>query len=191
VSVLKQLWLVLVLAVGLGSALAAVDRSLQPRIQENKDARLGAAILEVVPAGAKYTKEELAGQDVYRVTDEGGQFVGWAVPASTMGFGDVIEMMIGVTPDGQKILGLAVLESRETPGLGAHIRDAHFRDQFKGLSTAATIQVVKSGQTAPDSIDAITGATISSRAVTNGVNRTMHEVKEALVAAAAGGGTSP
>jgi len=188
-NVLNQLWLVLVLAVGLGSSLAAIDRSLQPRIEANKAARLEKAILNVVPAGSEYAemKEKVAGHQVYRVTDASGKLAGCAVPASTMGFGDMIDMMIGMTPDGQSIMGLAIIESRETPGLGDHIRDASFRDQYKGLPTSATIEVVKPGQTAQDSIDAITGATISSRAVTNGVNRTMHEVRETLSAAATGG----
>lgn len=186
-SVLKQLWLVLVLAVGLGSALAAVDRSLQPRIAANAEARLREAVLEVVPAGTQFTKQRRADHDVYRVDDASGQLVGWAVPAETMGFGDVIRMIVGITPDGQSIMGLVILDSRETPGLGDYIQAASFRDQFDGLPTSATIQVVKPGQTAQVSIDAITGATISSRAVTNGVNQTMHAVREALAAAAAGG----
>ena len=193
-NVLNQLWLVLVLAVALGSGLAAVDRSLQPRIKKNAEARLSEAVLEVVPGGTAFTqlKEKVAGHVVYRVTGEGSKLLGWAVPAETMGFGDKIQMIIGISPDGQKLLGMVVLESRETPGLGDHITDARFRDQFNGKPTDATIEVVKPGQTAPVSIDAITGATISSRAVTNGINRTMHEVRDALAAADASGaeGTS-
>ncbi len=186
-NVLKQLWLVLVLAIGLGSALAAVDSSLQDRIQANAEARVSKAVLEVVSDGTGFTEEKLADHDVYRVTDSSGKLAGWAVPFETMGFADKIKMILGITPDGQKIMGMVVLESRETPGLGDHIKSASFRDQYNGMPTSATIKVVKPGQTAPDSIDAITGATISSRAVTNGINQIMHDVREALAAAYASG----
>ncbi len=186
-NVLKQLWLVLLLAIGLGSSLAAVDRSLQPRIEANAEARLSTAVLEVVSDGTAFTAEKLADHEVYRVTNASGKLVGWAVPVETMGFAAEIRMIIGISPNGQSLLGMVVLESLETPGLGDNIRLPSFRDQFRGKPTEATIQVVKQGQKAPDSIDAITGATISSRAVTNGINRTMHDVREALAAAYASG----
>lgn len=181
VNYIKQSWLVLVLAVGLGSSLAAVDRSLQPRIAANAAARLRKAIIEVVPTGDKISEQQIESHTVFRVTDDDGNPAGWAVPAETMGFVDKIRLIVGVSADGQSITGLIVLDSRETPGLGENIRREEFRAQFAGLPTSATIEVVKPGQTAEHSIDALTGATISSRAVTKAANQAMQDVCEGLV----------
>lgn len=178
---IRQSWLVLILAIGLGSSLAAVDRSLQPRIAANAAFRLRSAILEVVPSGDTIIEQRLDKYDVYQVTDSNGNLTGWALPAETLGFVDKIRMIVGVSADGQTLTGLVVLESRETPGLGENIRTEDFRTQFKGLPTSATLEVVKRGQSADYSVDALTGATISSRAVTKAVNLTLQELREKLV----------
>lgn len=178
----RQAWLVLLLSAVLAGMLAVFDQGLQGRIQANAEARLNRAILEVVPSGASSAAETLAGHAVYRVDDAAGQIVGWAVPAESLGFQDRIRLLIGFSGDGRRILGLAVLESRETPGLGEKIRDADFREQFNDRETAAAFDVIKPGQTAPQPIHAITGATISSQAVTSAVNEQLAWVPDAVAA---------
>ncbi len=169
-SLLEQSWLVLLLAGVLGASLAAVDRSLQPRIQRNAQERLEKAILEVVPKGTASKLIKLDdGRVVYKVTD-GGSVVGWAVPSETLGFQDKIKLLVGLSPDGSKITGIQVISSLETPGLGDKIKTETFRKQFIGKSAEEPVNVVKAGESASNSIDAITGATISSRAVTKAVN---------------------
>ena len=87
--------------------------------------------------------------------------------AAPGGFGGSIELMVGVNPDGS-VRGISVINHAETAGLGAIAADktekgVNFRAQFEGLS--GTIAVTKDGGT----VESITGATISSRAVCNGV----------------------
>lgn len=176
----QQAWLVLGLAVVLGSALAMVDHSLQPRIQENARRSLEAAVLEVVPGGSESTEQDLEGHVVYRVSNDAGETVGWAVPAQNMGFADKIQLLVGVSADARTITGLAILSSTETPGLGDKIRDEEFRSQYAGKPASAELSVVKPGQTAAQPIHAITGATISSKAVTEAVNRRLAEVRSAI-----------
>ena len=178
----KEAWLVLTLAVVLGGALAIVERSLEAKIQHNVAARLEKAILEVVPQGVSSEATTLAGHDVYRVADADNRLMGWAVPAETMGFQDRIRVLIGLSADGRIIRGLAILKSTETPGLGEKIRDADFRGQFADNPSDATLEVVKTGQSAEHPIHAITGATISSRAVTDAVNAQLAEVRQVIAA---------
>jgi electron transport complex protein RnfG len=99
--------------------------------------------------------------------------VGYCIKATGEGYGGYIRMMIGINPDGV-IKGVRILEHQETPGLGAKInevrpgeKDAWFLRQFVGKS-ARTVEVRKN-------IDSITGATISSRGVTDAVNKTVTE----------------
>lgn len=89
------------------------------------------------------------------------EFVGAAVMGTTdKGFSGLIKIMVGFTPKGA-IINIAVLEQKETPGLGTKIKGETFLKQFKGLNLSSyKLKVKKDG----GEIDAITGATISSRA---------------------------
>ena len=183
-SFVKQVWLVLLLAILLSGSLALVDASLQPRIEQNQRTRLQNAVLEVVPGGQSSEEVEsgkVNGQTVYRVLGDDQQtVVGWAIPAGTMGFADKIRMIVGLSADANSITGLSILDSRETPGLGDNIKNDAFRQKYVGQPANVTLEVVKPGQTADHPIDAITGATISSKAVTQGINQQLAEVREAL-----------
>lgn len=183
-SFLRQSWLVILLAMLLGGALAGVERGLQPRIVQQGELRLLKAAREVVPQGTASRPRDIAGERIYLVEDSAGIPRGWAIPASTTGFVDKIELLIGVSVDGEQILGLAVLQSKETPGLGDRIRDAEFRNQFRGQPTTVELDVLKPGQTAPHGIDAISGATISTWAVVRGVRHRLERIQPELAAAA-------
>jgi electron transport complex protein RnfG len=97
---------------------------------------------------------------------KGGRLVGVAFKATSReGYGGDIEVMVGVLPNGM-INGVEVLSHLETPGLGAKIMEAKFKDRFKKRNLSNTKWAVK--KDAGD-IDGITGATISSRAVIKAV----------------------
>ncbi len=92
---------------------------------------------------------------------QGGEQIGYVVSVNPSGFGGTIGTMVGVDMDGA-ITGLTVTSLSESPGLGSHAQDADFQEQFVGLT--APIAVTKdNGQ-----IQAITSATITSRAVSSG-----------------------
>jgi electron transport complex protein RnfG len=97
-----------------------------------------------------------------------GEWVGVAfVVASQEGYGGEIEIMLGVNPQGT-ILGIEILDQRETPGLGAKIVQESFRRQFEGRSLADTQWAVRKDG---GDIDQITGATVSTRAVVKAVQQ--------------------
>jgi Na+-translocating ferredoxin:NAD+ oxidoreductase subunit G len=97
-----------------------------------------------------------------------GTLVGTAVKTYTnKGFSGFISIMVGITPEG-KIFNTKVMEQKETPGLGSKMNDAKFHDQFNEKNPAEyNLSVKKDG----GDVDAITAATISSRAFCDAVGR--------------------
>ncbi len=106
------------------------------------------------------------GTSVVAALDEGGATIGYVVVNTAKGYGGDISVMTGVVSDG-KVTGVNILSHAETAGLGAKAAEQSFRDKFVGLVNGITVSKDKAGE---NSIDAITGATITSRAVVNAVN---------------------
>jgi electron transport complex protein RnfG len=171
-SFLAQAWLVLLLAVSFGSALAFVQISFSEVIAANKLNEIPGTVS--VKKGPKTTYYPL-----YKVS-RGKVMSGWVVKARGQGYAGNIEVLIGVDPDVETITGLFILEQKETPGLGNKITFPAWREQFAGRKTAKPFVVVKEKSTASNTIDAVTGATISSRSVAGIVNQTVIDIKGRL-----------
>ena len=162
----------------------------KPVIARNRAAALNKAIFRVLPAAKSsltYRLEEsgsfsvLSGKPdgapvVYAGYDAEGRLVGFAIQAQGMGYQDVIGVLYAYSPADDAVTGFQVLESRETPGLGDKIDvDPGFLANFERLTVELTadlaaivhpIEMVRHGEkTESWQIDAITGATVSSRAV--------------------------
>jgi electron transport complex protein RnfG len=170
-----------------GIAIIGIYQTTLPTITANKARELREAVFKVLPgvrqmqalvyrdgrmiAVPEPDKDEPV---IYGGYDEQGDFVGYAMPAAGPGFQDTIALLYGYLPDDKRIVGMEVLESRETPGLGDKIyKDADFVAEFKDLSIETDVVAVKKGSsTAPNHVDAITGATISSKAVVRIINET-------------------
>lgn len=103
-----------------------------------------------------------------------GAPIGYALRVISKGYADPIEIMIGVTNEGV-VQGIKILASSETPGLGDNASNPAFTDQFKGKNTL--LNVLKGDNPGEDEISAITGATITSKAVTEGVNKAIDYVQ--------------
>lgn len=124
-------------------ALAYVYNLTQPRIDANASLALEQAKQDVLPASGK----------------------GQAIPVKVAGYHGPIELMVGIDEQG-KVSGVKVISQHETAGLGADIVKPKFLGQFIGKSAKDKIE-------AKQDIDAITGATISSRAVCTGVKNAL------------------
>lgn len=186
----SSLRLVLTLAIaGLvsGIAIIGIYESTLPTITANKARELREAVFKVLPGVSRmqqlvYRDGELVvaeqleqgEQAVYGGYNQQGDFVGYAIPAAGPGFQDTIALLYGYTPQRKLVLGMEVLESRETPGLGDKIyKDADFVGSFGALSIDPEIVAVKKGRKSQaNEIDTITGATISSKAVVRIINET-------------------
>ena len=198
-SNLAQAWLVLLLAVAFGAALAAIQINLARIIADNKlnetldkvpelvwgaeQADKMAAQPNTVDIAAKSVivefEDKRRNYPLYRVAKD-GMLAGWVLKARGQGYADKIELLLGLDPKAQTITGLFILEQKETPGLGNKITFPEWRGQFLGKKTESQLNVIKGGKLGPSDIDSVTGATISSQAVTRIVNRTIADVKNQL-----------
>lgn len=183
----RQAWLVIILALCYGGALAGVQTTLGPKIAENKRNETYDVIPRLVPGADKDQTVELllsdaAGneQKVYKALSTDGVHVGWVLPAGGQGFADRIELLVGLDTTVSKITGLYVLDQKETPGLGDYIAGDDFQDRFRDKPTDPELTVVKSDPAAPNEILAITGATISSESVKDIVNHAVAAMKEPI-----------
>jgi len=177
---IQQAWLVIVLSLVFGAALAGVQLTLQPRIEANKLADALNQIPQLVPGATQGAAAEVAGRRVFRALDDAGKLVGWVVPAAGQGFADKLELLVGVNADASAITGLYVLDQKETPGLGDNITRAEWRAQFAGKSLAQPLQTVKTAPAAAQDIQAVTGATISSWSVVGIVNEQLARFRKEL-----------
>ena len=108
--------------------------------------------------------------------DASGARVGTVVLVATRGYADGLSLMVGVASDGT-ISGISILTDNETPGLGKKIREAPFLSGFLGKPTANGFATGKSATGKAVPVDAITGATISSKAVVDAVNAAVRLVE--------------
>ena len=180
----------LLATLGIGGALAGalvsnVYEGTLPAIQRYADARIEGAVHEVLGAPARLdtlylvgdtlSRTPPAGMELRKVTkvfegyDDQGARVGVAVESAAPGFADEVRLMVGFNPETSALTGFAVLGQKETPGLGNKIEnDTSFEARFRGK--VAPVKGTKSATTDPSTVQTITGATISSRAVIQIIN---------------------
>ena len=169
-----------------GVALSGVYSMTADTIAEQKEKAAWAAYQTVVPGAVEFAAvpaaEEVKGQ-VYgssfgRVTidqavegkDENGETLGWAVAVtSAEGYEGNISLSVGISADGT-VNGISFTDLHETPGKGSVWSEEKYQGQFAGRSVSAFKLLPGGGSAAPDEIDGVAGATISSRAVVNAVN---------------------
>jgi electron transport complex protein RnfG len=133
--------------------------------------KVGAGDTAIPPGGVKF----------FAAYDEGGKLAGIAAEGGAKGYADTVRIMFGYQPDCQCVVGIGVVAMRETPGIGDKIiTDKDFLANFVSLDVKLTgdlsalaneVKAVKHGaKTNPWQIDAISGATITSRAVGKAIN---------------------
>ena len=152
------------------AALAGVNSITAPAIAKLTAEKTQMAIEAVLPGGGEEMPDlpavDFAGADLISKVYRGEK--GYAIEVTPGGFDNTITMMVGVDFEG-KVLGIDIIKHTETAGLGA-VADAetpvgqNFRGQFVGAS--GSVAVTKDG----GNLDSITGATITSRAICDGVN---------------------
>jgi electron transport complex protein RnfG len=159
----------------------------QPIIREYKAEQLRLAVQEVLKGPARfdtlYVYDEGLVKDLPDGVDgatleqvfvgytESGERVGFAVAYGEPGFQDIVRLIFGYDRANQTLLGMKVLESKETPGLGDKIeKDTSFVNQFAGVLSPLVGVKARESTGDPHEIDMITGATISSRTVIRIIN---------------------
>lgn len=108
-------------------------------------------------------------EEIMRAEDQSGEMLGYAFTVVTSeGYGGDIQFSMGVQNDGT-LNGISILSIGETAGLGMNADTPAFKDQFVGKQVEK-LQYTKNGATQDDEINAISGATVTTNAMTNGVN---------------------
>jgi electron transport complex protein RnfG len=184
---------------------SAYQITLEP-VAANKKIALERAVFKVIP-GAASVKEfvvssaglEPAGANlpaggvkVYAAYDQAGALKGIAAEGAGKGYADTVRVMFAYDPAKQAITGIGVVSMRETPGIGDKIiTDAAFLKNFTALDVslaadmkalAHAVKVVKHGSKQnPWEIDAIAGATVTSKAVGRGINDSAQKLLPLLV----------
>lgn len=169
--ILKLSLTLLIISAIVAGILAGVNAITKPLIEKINLEKTQRAVEEVLPGG---------GEELDITPQEGIRAVyasetGYAVLVTSSGFGGDIQMMVGVDKTG-KVLGISIISHSETVGLGAvaaakTAAGEAFRNQFSGADAPFAVGT---------NIDAITSATITSNAVTDGVNRAVTYIEEVL-----------
>ena len=159
--------------------LALTNNITAEKIAENEAQSKQESMFAVVPEAKSFdaftfnsTPDELASSEIYTAKDGSGNTVGYAISTAAQGYGGQVKVMTGIDTKGVIISVDVFYNDDETPGLGKNTSNESFRGQYTGLSADKEIFVSKdTSDAAAQTVDAVTSATISSRAVTTAVNK--------------------
>lgn len=154
--------------------LAWVNSVTAPVIAENEIKAQEIAMKAVLPDATTFDKVEYTQGENTTVSEIYSSDAGYAVKVAPKGYGGAISMIVGVDND-LRVTGIEIISQSETAGLGAKCTDDTFKAQFKGKTE--NITVTKNGAK-DNEIDAISSATVTSKAVTKGVNEAILATKE-------------
>ena len=151
-----------------GASLAAIYSLMRERIAEVEEREMEEAFSKVFPLANMMEKNG------YYEAELDGEIIGYAAVAGGAGFGGQIKLVVGIKTDGT-VKSVWILSHKETPGLGSRVAEEGFLNQFRGKNLNELRLRKNDGE-----IDAITGATISSSAVTDAVHQKVQELVEIL-----------
>ena len=196
INFLKQSALVLILAVVFGSSLALIYAQTNKLYLENQEKATIKSISQTIPGADTAENLEIEvvelddGRKVYKVFAKDAkkvkELLGWAYVAKGKGFGGDIKLLIGLSGKADGLVGIDVLEDVETPGFGHSINDEKlWKSKFRPrngqpLPMNKPLVVIKTVPKFDNQIQAITGATISSKAVVSIINDTAGKVAAQL-----------
>ncbi|MEN6326604.1 MAG: FMN-binding protein [Syntrophomonas sp.] len=131
------------------------------------------ALKSLVTEADQYNPVE--GKPGWYTAAQDGELIAYIIPSESKGYGGTIKLLVAVGPD-QKVIKYTIVEAKETPGLGDKAAKSPFIDQFPGKGSE-NLEVTKDPGN-KENIQAISGATITSRAVTKAVKTAVDELSE-------------
>jgi len=176
---MKQVKIILVLtivALFAAGILSLADLLSREKIEENQKKAINEAIARIEPR-----TESVGSKDgLYEIFDKEKNLLGFVFLAEGRGYQGTIKILCGVSASLDELLGIEIIESKETPGLGAKISRDGFKGQFRRLNIIGDIEYTKSKPAKENQIQAITGATVSSKSVVNILNNRIAQIKELI-----------
>jgi len=166
-DMLRYGFILAIICIVASGLLAGVNSLTKSRIIAQAQAEEEAGLKEVIPEALRFETVK-SGDEViyYKAYDKQGKLVAVAFKASGKGYSSPIETMVGMLKDGT-ITAIKILSQNETPGLGARVAEGEFIAQFKNTQDLTKVE-------------AITGATISSKAVIDSVKKKAEEIKKLI-----------
>lgn len=176
---IMKLGLILLIFTALAAGiLALLNQSTKDIIAESKIQESNEARQEVLPTGKEFkeldesefkklTKDSPTVEEIYTGL-EGEEVIGYTIKTALSGYSGPVIVMTGINTEGI-VTGMKVVSNTETPGLGANSSTPEFQDQYKDQSAEKEIELVKTSP-AEGQVQALTGATITSKTVTDSVN---------------------
>ena len=178
---------ILIVSVFFTTILAGANAFYRPKIENNEETALKRSVLyalgedeDMDNSFKDIRKINIEGRDIYVKYNEKDSVISLAVPFSGPGLWGTISGYMGISGELSAILGIAFTSQNETPGLGGRIDEEWFKDQFRGLPVIKEREISYGEQDSGSSIDAVTGATVTSRAVLKIINATVKESFENL-----------
>lgn len=179
-GVLKPAAILFVICVIVSASLAGTDLLTKDKIAEAAQKKAEESRKIVLPAADLFEAQADGQQEEYYLGFKDGEPVGYVFETSAKGYGGDVEIMTGITADGA-ISGVVILSHGETPGLGANAEKEEFRAQYGQAVPPSGMELVKYQTPGEGQVEAMTGATITSTAVTNAVNQAIeryHSISE-------------
>lgn len=161
-NVLVPTAVLFVICIVVSALLGLVNDLTEEKIAQVQAENAAKTRMLVLPEAEDFTET-----DGYYVAEKAGEVVGYVFTTEAGGYGGKVKVMTGIGADGE-IKGISILSHAETPGLGANATKESFTDMFK--QPAAQLEVVKNQAAGEGQIEAMTGATITTKAVTDAVN---------------------
>lgn len=174
-EILKLGIILCIIAAVAAAILGSVNEVTKGPIEEQKIMADTASRKAILPEAEAFKVLDTQTSDQYMIIEEvyegvaGGNTVGYTLKTTPIGYSGVVEVMVGINTDGV-ITGVDIGDHEETPGLGAKAEDAEYVNQYQDKNSDMEIEVIKAGKPSDNQIVAISGATITSKAVTQGVN---------------------
>lgn len=151
--------------------LGLVNQVTADPIADHKAEKTRTAMQDVLPS-LEYSEILYEGDPLIKTVYRAGE-QGWVIEVTPSGFGGIIDMLVGVDPSGA-VTGVSIISMSETSGLGANAARESFRSQYVGKT--GSVKLRKQG----GEIDALTGATVTSTAVTKGVSAALAAAAELM-----------
>lgn len=149
-----------------GGLLSGVNLLTQPKIIAQAQAEENAGLKEIMPQANRFDPvKSKTGEIIYYTAYDNNNLMGIIFKTSAKGYSSDIETLAGIDNDG-KIITIKVIAQNETPGLGSHVAEKSFAGRFSGKNIRDL-----------NTVQAITGATISSKAVIDSVRNKAEEIK--------------
>lgn len=166
-EILRYGFILAIICIVAAGLLSGVNSLTKHKIIAQAQAEEEESLKEVLPMAVIF-KPIKSGDEIlyYKAENKEGELIGVVFKSTGKGYSSTIETLVGMLGDGT-ITAIKILSQNETPGVGAQIVESNFTNQFKNKKDLSDVQ-------------AITGATISSQAVIDSVNKRTEEIRELI-----------